>query len=57
MLGSNSNMSQANAWDILLFILAAGLVGGFMYGHEWVTAKELAMMLMSAMFGYARGKK
>jgi len=56
-LGSNGGVSHATAWDILLFLLAAGLIGGFMYGSEWVTAKELAMMLMSGIFGYARGRK
>lgn len=56
-LGNNSGGSHATAWDIVLFVLAAGLIGGFMYGSEWVTAKELAMMLMSGIFGYARGRK
>ena len=53
----NSGVSHATPWDILLFLLSAGMIGGFMYGGEWSTAKELSLMLMSAMFGYARGRR
>ena len=43
--------------DVLLFIMAGGLIGGFMYGAQWDIARDLSLTLFGAVFGYARGRK
>ena len=56
-LGEKSGQSHSTAWDIVLFVLAGGLVGGFLWVGQTDAAENLCMALFGACFGYVRGRK